>query len=340
MRSTLYDLSRVNYHFADKDIVHLIEKIESVEFEVSHLSPEEMSWFDFFEKNEMIKLVPDSCFDLFTDVSENYSTPSIISNVVLSINADLSSWHEQLFDLGCRHILIEVNHPPTDSDAASLLIFEKTHLKSVELYISTYFSELRDFIRSCKKLAVVTTIYIEGKLVEDHQINCDELEIVSLTSKESTQPILQFSADVFFESKYNNVYFNRKIYIDENNAISNGIECSSKTPSFTDIRDIESLESDAFKDIKSLWNSSKEQTDICSSCELRRMCIDNRIPQFRESDGKWYHTSECNYNPYLAKWKGEEGYLSSEQCGIISNAEEFSVNEALLNQMTRELWAE
>jgi hypothetical protein len=37
------------------------------------------------------------------------------------------------------------------------------------------------------------------------------------------------------------------------------------------------------------------------------MCTDSRIP-IQTQDGTWHFETECAYNPYLAKWKGEKGY--------------------------------
>jgi hypothetical protein len=38
------------------------------------------------------------------------------------------------------------------------------------------------------------------------------------------------------------------------------------------------------------------------------MCSDSRIPD-QEQGGLWRFESECAYNPYLAKWKGEKDYM-------------------------------
>ena len=38
------------------------------------------------------------------------------------------------------------------------------------------------------------------------------------------------------------------------------------------------------------------------------MCPDDRIP-VKCKGGGWKQETECFYNPFIAKWKGEEGYL-------------------------------
>ena len=54
-------------------------------------------------------------------------------------------------------------------------------------------------------------------------------------------------------------------------------------------------------------------------------CIDNRTP-YQRSEKEWYHKEPCNYNPYLAKWEHEEGFVSLADCGVVSNAEGFSID--------------
>jgi hypothetical protein len=55
------------------------------------------------------------------------------------------------------------------------------------------------------------------------------------------------------------------------------------------------------------------------------MCVDNRVPIERKSN-EWYNSLECNYNPYIGKWEGEEGYLSLADCGVISNEKGFIID--------------
>ena len=92
-------------------------------------------------------------------------------------------------------------------------------------------------------------------------------------------------------------------------------------------------------EFQNLWFSTKEITDICKSCEFRNMCFDNRTPKKR-LDNTWYHNTECNYNPYIAKWAGEEGYKTLSECGIISNEDGFSIDEEKIAKINAELWGD
>ena len=87
------------------------------------------------------------------------------------------------------------------------------------------------------------------------------------------------------------------------------------------------------------WFVHKDLCDICKHCEFRHMCVDNRIP-FERTKKEWYHKIECNYNPFIAKWEGESGYKTLEQCGVISNENIFFIDNDKIKQINLELWGE
>jgi hypothetical protein len=88
-----------------------------------------------------------------------------------------------------------------------------------------------------------------------------------------------------------------------------------------------------------LWSAKKDHIDVCKYCEFRYMCLDSRLP-IKRKDKEWYFETECNYNPYIAKWQHEKGYKTLEQCGITSNQTGFKLNRKKLNAINKELWGE
>lgn len=104
--------------------------------------------------------------------------------------------------------------------------------------------------------------------------------------------------------------------------------------------DIESLKKIFVNsDNTKLWNVHKELVDVCKDCEFRHMCVDNRLP-YQRKDGSWYHKTECNYTPYICKWKDEKGYHTLEECGVISNEQGFSINHEKIASINELLWEE
>ena len=69
------------------------------------------------------------------------------------------------------------------------------------------------------------------------------------------------------------------------------------------------------------------------------MCVDNRLPHKRK-ENEWYHKTECNYNPYIAKWEEEEGYKTLKECGVVSNENEFSINHDKIAEINKDIWGD
>ena len=79
---------------------------------------------------------------------------------------------------------------------------------------------------------------------------------------------------------------------------------------------------------------------ICKDCEFRFVCsndfeliYDNLLEVFTKK-------TDCKYNPYIAKWEGEEGYQTLEECGVISDETGFFIDHkkiAIINAGLEEL---
>ena len=145
---------------------------------------------------------------------------------------------------------------------------------------------------------------------------------------------------LFTESQKHNTYFNRKLFIGANGEIKNAL--------LTDevFGNINELNSDAkiskiieSKEFQKYWYIHKGLIDVCKKCEFRHMCVDNRVPKKR-NEKEWFMETECNYNPYIAKWNHEDGYKTLGECGVISNENGFKINRRKINAINKELWGD
>ncbi|MCG8412356.1 MAG: hypothetical protein MI739_13845, partial [Bacteroidales bacterium] len=62
------------------------------------------------------------------------------------------------------------------------------------------------------------------------------------------------------------------------------------------------------KEFQFYWNISKDQIEVCKDCEFRYICSDCRA--YTKNSNVYSQPAKCTYNPYIAKWEGEEGYVS------------------------------
>jgi SPASM domain peptide maturase of grasp-with-spasm system len=124
----------------------------------------------------------------------------------------------------------------------------------------------------------------------------------------------RINKSLFTESQNHNTCLNRKLCIDAEGNIKN---CPSMPRSFGNIKDttlLEAIEKEGFKD---LWFITKDQIEVCKDCEFRYMCTDCRC-FLKDSENIYSQPAKCTYNPYIAKWAGEDGYVSVEECGCYS----------------------
>ena len=63
---------------------------------------------------------------------------------------------------------------------------------------------------------------------------------------------------------------------------------------------------------KKLWKKHKDLIHVCKDCEFRYMCTDCRV-FIKDSKDIYSQPAKCSYNPYIAKWEGEEGYYTVEE---------------------------
>lgn len=59
-----------------------------------------------------------------------------------------------------------------------------------------------------------------------------------------------------------------------------------------------------------------------------------------ERENIYYQPSKCTYNPYIAKWQGEDGYVPVEECGTYSRETGFVVNNERVAELNAQIWGE
>jgi len=73
-------------------------------------------------------------------------------------------------------------------------------------------------------------------------------------------------------------------------------------------------------------NIKKDNIEVCKACEYRYMCPDCRA-YLKDNDNIYSQPSKCYYNPYIAKWEGEKGYLSVEEIGYYDAKGKFNAEK-------------
>lgn len=320
-RTCIYDLTRNKYYFAPTDIGEFIAEIDGKDRDALNLSSEKDKWIDMFISNELLLEIPEPTYNNFKNITNNKYRPYFIDYCCIDFEnlKKLKDIFEFLQQFGCSHILLKLYDLQADIISSidnMLFLYEFT---SVSLLIenrtlndNTDYNTYTNFIE----------ITYQSDLSEDSQYY---------------EPILLLEKDVVNVSIHSNTYYYRKIFINNLGRIK--IHDSDMDIKFSIDSSTYEIEK-YFNYINNhFWKTNKDKIDICRDCEFRYMCIDSRIPKQRV-DNTWYYETECDYNPYISKWKGEGGYINLEETGVMCNDILFKLDENLIKAHQERLWSD
>lgn len=319
--SIIYDLTRpTNSNYIPKSLNNFLKKCKDAPLidVLSRYKNCELQYcyeyIEFILENEFGCIVNEHLKNQLTAIKFKNSLPSEkINNAIICINQ--ANFHyaikviETLNKLFCSHIELRVQN--LDSDKLDILFksFENSAFETI-LYRTKFLNEGYN-----KKLLnlIINEIRVIECLIYKSPVRLKKGIIRQITNDadfindcgEITQ--LNFSINLnFFTESYNcNTCLHKKIALDFTGEIKN---CPSMKKSYGNIKDTtleEAINKQGFKD---LWSIKKDEIKVCQDCEFRHMCMDCRAYIDNPKD-IYSHPAKCNYNPYLAKWKGEEGYV-------------------------------
>jgi hypothetical protein len=288
--------------------------------------------------------------DLVNDRKDygEFVNPSIITNAIIKIDSNKSNLKHinqilnYLQHLLCKHIVIDFECKTSIEDLK--LVFDSVNSYNIHeaMLLLNYSDELysddfADLILSSNRFnSIIIFNSPFNKNLENFIHYFQQPRQANNFNKNKTEFVCNL--ELYTESLFHHSYFNRKLYIDKNGDIKNAPECQESFGSILGYSSVEELKRQILNPLfKKYWHINKEICDICKDCEYRYMCVDNRIP-FQRSNEAWYHKIECNYNPYICKWEGEEGYRTLKECGIVSNEEGFSIDQEKIKSINKELW--
>lgn len=351
LRSIIYDIQRGDSYFIPNAMLSFIKKINKKnlmsELIVKYINKGENSnYLNFLLDNELVFFTGLADKNLFPNIDENYESPEFLYKLDICLNDKLNvNFLNNILDkFNLSIINIRVNFSKQENILDKFLEeIRYSTLRNINLYFDdTIFNY--DMLKYFKTEKRINLIYLSFKLEHIEVLKEYKNKIFVYNSFKNTSNLSSSSfvieTNVFLESQNNNTYYNKSLYIDSNNNISNSLLYETF---FGNVNEIKSINDFLFiiktEEFQKYWHISKSSLDICKVCEFRYMCIDSRVPIQRKKN-EWFFEIECNYNPFIAKWKGEKGYKNLKECGIVSNLNEFKVNQKKLNKINRELWEE
>lgn len=328
-RSIVYDLPRNEYCFIPNSLSDIflsdhaftINDVKGQYAKEDHPAIENI--FSQLLKNEFIFLVSDKELQAFPEMDLTWDVPNLLENFILDIdknsNHDYPLIIDSLSSLDLKIIQLRIFYDMNIEVLSRLIdMITNSNIKSIDIIIQqkqdqTYNKDIwYQFIENYHKIINITiynssfsgieqykqtTIY----LTKENFASCNDCGLIA---KENFTCNFQ----LFTESQKFNSCLNRKASIDSNGNIKN---CPSMDNSFGNHKDVSIEDLIKRSEFQKYWLITKEFIEVCKDCEFRFMCVDCRAYVKRKND-IYSQPLKCTYNPYIAKWEGEEGYKSIE----------------------------
>lgn len=282
-------------------------------------------YFDYLNRNDLIFECEFKEINRFPKIDLGWEEPHYVINSIIDINErsqhDFEKIFAQLNELMCKHIEIRFFTQTTTNYLSKILEYTNNRcFHSIDIILPYNSNVSCDDLKSLfVTYQRVTNIVIynspDNRIVNNISECNDRIYFNNKEIKDSMECGVikpsSFTMDLnsFCEAQSYNSCLNRKICIDTYGDIKN---CPSMTESYGNIGNTSLQNVVSQKRFQSLWNISKDKIDVCKHCEYRYICSDCRA-YLKESNNIFSQPAKCTYNPYIAKWQGQEGYLSVEE---------------------------
>jgi len=353
-RSLIYDLPRQNADYIPNSLYEIMSNCDGYtlkDIKLKYHNDDNGNeiideYFLFLKSKDYLFLCSKDELKLYPPLNLSYENPSYITNAVIEIkNTTLNNINKKLikeFDsLLCNAIQLRVLEKiPFEKLKNILLIFEKSNVEIIELIVKysdiSYEDLIKQFTR-INRIIIFSAPYSKSiNLFENKKNICYINEDIYFNCELINKQNMIVNMPFFTESQHYNTCLNRKICIDENGEIKN---CPAMKHSFGNIKNStmeEALNKPGFKD---LWGIRKDYIDVCKDCEFRYMCTDCRC-FIKNPNDIYSQPAKCPYNPYIAKWESEEGYVPVEECGNYTRETGFVPNKRKINKLNKQIWSE
>lgn len=332
-RSLIYDLQRSKYFICDQEKIKYL-----IDDKFVPIDKNDSSFINFLIENELVFKIQNDELDLFPDIEFKYDSPNtVISALVHSNYLDLTYLNNlfKLASIGVRYITLIINEISRNEIFEIFKKIEESDFINFQFFIEKDILNEKEYRKISENLTYCKTIsFIQ--INSDNNLILEKI-IFKKFNLYDTQSF-RLNIELFSENLLYNSYFNKKIFV-KYDEIVNNLNSIKKWGNINSLNSDEILTIICSEEYQYLWNISKDIIDVCKDCELRYMCVDNRLP-YERNENEWYHKIECNYNPYIAKWEDEEGYRTLAECGVISNENGFSIDHEKIEEINKELWEE
>ncbi|MFW6047505.1 MAG: grasp-with-spasm system SPASM domain peptide maturase [Candidatus Woesearchaeota archaeon] len=327
-RSVICDTQRNSFDFIPNSLYDILVKYDGYKIsEIKSIFNYEFDniiddYFIFLQKKEYIFFTEEP--DAFPFIKNESDTSSTITNIIIS---------DTFFTHNYNIIINQIDH--LNVKAIQYRFFEKISLKNfnslLTLTSSGKVNDIELIIKKNKNISLqdYKVLYDKYPRLSRILIHSSENNKSIFLDENNHFPLLFISKRIndnnfcgnihpnnfsinfqtFIEALNYNSCLYKKISIDENGEIKN---CPSMKKSYGNIRSTSLIDVLDKTEFKNYWYKNKDNISVCNECEFKYICTDCRA-FIKNPENIYSQPAKCYYNPYLAKWKGQEGYMSIKE---------------------------
>jgi SPASM domain peptide maturase of grasp-with-spasm system len=323
LRSIIIDSQRNEIHFAPNDLEEILIKSEYLTLdEIYNEYGEEnkdtiFEYFTILIELELGFFITEHELDFFPKLNSSFTTPSIISNLIIEDIYDLKTIENikyQSENIGCEYIEFTY-YDNIDNEKLMLILnlFECSSIRHIGLIIKYDKLKTNSFLKELTSTKLRLDKIILHTSDEDKLLNFEDFNLTNIFYRKESilnfkkcgnfnQNMFTINLKFLTESLNHNSCLNKKLSIDKEGNIKN---CPSMPQSFGNIKDTTFEEALNHPDFKKYWNVTKDMIAVCKDCEFRHICTDCRAYTERthfEENIDLSKPLKCGYNPYTNEW--------------------------------------
>ena len=306
-RSTICDIERGKVYFIPNELAGLLNE----GFIAQKLIPLQFKdWIEEFVSSELGFWTQNP--EYFPKISLDWDSPELINNAILEMDfhtmEDIEAMITQLNGLHCKFVEFRYYHKfEVEKFAKILPLLTQGTIRGFTIFLPFHSLNGIESLSSIYDNTVqLQSIIIHSAPKDLKGIEKHEKVLVTDSKIDSTHHCGKVSPDyfsinisTFTESQSYNTCLNRKISVDLKGNIKN---CPSTSKVFGNIKSDSLIEIAKDRSFQKLWHISKDQVNVCKSCEFRYVCTDCRA-YLENPDDIFSKPLKCGYNPETTEWQ-------------------------------------
>jgi SPASM domain peptide maturase of grasp-with-spasm system len=348
-RSMIYDSQRQKIYFIPNSMVFVLnklskKKIEEVIGDCTDNSDKAIvkSYIEFVLENELGIYLDETQKRNFPKIKLDFHYPANISNALVFFNKKnitegyLKKIFSSLEKHGCAYFQFVFNETIEIAELKKITkISSEYNVKDLSL-IFQHPNQIFNLIE-ISNLIITNPAINEVKYNNQESVKTIRLRTCTIKLIKKRKETKFFKPNIFLDFEHYieantfNTYLNQKIVIDDS---ENVLDANNPIINIGKIDDLDLLVKQ--KKVEKLWRVNKDKVSICNKCEFRYNCFDDRI--LKKHNENYVYDLECEYNPFIGKWKKETGFLSLKDSGIKVNESGVKINKKQLEKINEQLW--